>query len=165
MQGGVITLDFTILWQALNIVILYYLLRRFLYRPLVEFMEKRRSGIQNDITEAERLRKEAEELKEHYEERINAARKEASEILEKATRESREIIAAGRQKAREESEQILEKARRDLELEKNKVFKELHDEVALISVQIAERILEKEIDLQAQRELVDRYIKEVEKAS
>ena len=165
MEGGVITINWTLFWQALNLIILYVLFRRYLYAPLANFMKNRQDNIANSLDQAAKEREEAEKLRKQYEESIASARQEAREIINNANKKSEEIISEGRRAAQEEGQRIIEKAKQDLELEKEKVFKELKDEIALISVRIAERIIETKIDAAAQRQLVDRYLKEVKKVS
>ncbi len=165
MEGGVITINWTLLWQGLNMVIIYLLVRRYLYKPMANFMKNRQDTIANNLKTAEVERDEAQKLRAQYEESIESAKQEAREIINNARKRSEEIISEGRRAAQEQGEQIIEKAKQDLEQEKEKVFKELKDEIALISVRIAERIIETKIDVALQRQLVDRYLKEVKKVS
>ncbi len=165
MEGGVITINWTLLWQGINMVIIYLLIRRYLYQPMANFMKNRQDTIANNLKTAEIEREEAHALRAQYEESIESAKQEAREIINNARKRSEEIISEGRRAAQEQGEQIIEKAKQDLVQEKEKVFKELKDEIALISVRIAERIIETKIDAAAQRQLVDRYLKEVKKVS
>ncbi len=165
MEGGVITINWSLLWQAVNMLIIFLLIRRYLYQPMANFLKNRRDTIAGNLQSAEEERAAAEKLRKQYEESIESARQEARSIINNATKRSEEIISEGRRKAQEEAEEMLVKAKKDLEQEKEKVFKELKDEVALLSVRIAERIIETKIDAAAQRQLVDRYLKEVKKVS
>ncbi len=165
MEGGVITINWTLLWQGLNMVIIYLLIRRYLYKPMANFMKNRQDTIAGNLETAKQEREEANKLRKQYEESIESARQEARDIINNARKRSEEIISEGRRAAQEQGEQIIEKAKQDLEQEKEKVFKELKDEIALISVRIAERIIETKIDAALQRQLVDRYLKEVKKVS
>ncbi len=165
LEGGVVTLDFTLLWQAFNIIVLYYLLRRFLYKPLSEFMENRRQKIQGDLKTSRESKEEAEKLKAQYEEKIRASQQEAQSIIDRAARKGEEIVNESAKDARKESEAILAKARQELEMEKEKAFRELQDQVALLSVRLAEKIIEKELDPASQSKLVKDYIDEVNQLS
>ena len=165
LEGGVVTLDFTLLWQAFNIIVLYYLLRRFLYKPLSEFMENRRQKIQGDLKTSRESKEEAEKLKAQYEEKIRASQQEAQAIIDRAARKGEEIVNESAKDARKESEAILAKARQELEMEKEKAFRELQDQVALLSVRLAEKIIEKELDPASQSKLVKDYIDEVNQLS
>ena len=164
-MGGVVTIDYTILWQIFNMFIIYLLIRRYLYKPLVSFIENRRKGIEDDLDYAEQEKEEAQRLKEEYEKSIRAANQEAREILNKATKESEEIIAEGKREAKQQSEDMIARAHEELELKKEKMFQELKDEIAAISVQIAERIIETKIDAALQRQLIERRLKEVKNVS
>ncbi len=164
-NGDIITINYTLLWQVFNMVVLYLLIRRFLYKPLSNFVRNRQQSIEENINNAAREREEAEKLRRDYEQKIAAARQEAREIVNQAARQRDEIIAQGKRDAKEQGEQLIAKAKEELQLEKEKVFKELKDELAFISVGIAERIIETKIDAAAQKQLVDRYLEEVRSAS
>lgn len=164
-NGGVITIDYTLLWQAVNMIVLFLLVRRYLYRPLSDFVKNRQKMIEDNINNAAEEKEQAEKLRKQYEESIRSAKQEAREIINNANKQSEEIIAEGKRNAKEEGEKMLAKAKEDLELEKEKVFKELKDEIAFVSVRIAERLIEQKIDAASQRELVERYLKEVKNVS
>ncbi|MBB6669956.1 F0F1 ATP synthase subunit B [Cohnella nanjingensis] len=147
--------------QILAFGILYLLLSKYAFGPLFGIMEKRRQLVKEQIDSAEKNRVESERFLEEQKQSLQQARKEAYDIIEQAkstgSKQADEIVAA----ARNESSRLKEDAVRDIESEKNKAIASLKAEVGGLSVQIASKILEKQVDEQAQSQLVDEYLKDV----
>lgn len=147
--------------QILAFLLLYFLLSKFAFGPLFGIMEKRRQHVQEQLQTSERSRKEAEELLKQQKEALQQARKEAHEIIEQsrttANRTAEDLLA----QAKAEAARIKEEAVRDIENEKNKAVAALRSQVSAMSVLIASKIIEKQIDEKSQQELISHYLKEV----
>lgn len=145
--------------------LLYLLLNRYAFGPLFNIMEQRRKLIAEQIGTAEASRKMAEQQMEEQKQALQQARREAQEIIEQArvtsTRTADEIVQA----AKSESNRLKEEAVRDIENEKNKAISALRTQVGSLSVQIASKIIEKQVDEKAQEQLVDQYLSQVGKQS
>ena len=150
----------TFIWVIVNLLILYIALRRFLFKPVTKFMEDRTNSIKNNLADAERSKVEAARLKQDYEDKLKAAREEADRILNdaraRAEAESGSIIA----EARLASQQILERARVQTENEREQMLKEIRNQVAGLALAAATRVLEANMDTEANRVLVDKFIDE-----
>ncbi|PCK70870.1 F0F1 ATP synthase subunit B-like protein [Paenibacillus larvae subsp. larvae B-3650] len=142
--------------------ILYWLLNKYAFGPLFGIMEKRAELVQEQLKSAETNRTQAEQLVAEQKEAIQEARKDAYNIVEQAkqasTRQAEEIV----HKAKEDASRIKEEAVRDIESEKNKAIAALREQVGDMSVLIASKVLEKEVDAGEQQKLVNQYLKEVE---
>lgn len=142
-------------------LILYWLLNKYAFGPLFSMMEQRRKLIQEQMNTAETSRKAAETSMEEQKAALEQARKEAYAIIEQArttsTKQADEIV----QSAKSEATRLKDDALKDIESEKNKAIAALRSEVGGISVKIASKIIEKQVDEKAQEELVDQYLKEV----
>jgi F-type H+-transporting ATPase subunit b len=142
-------------------LILYLLLKKYAFGPLFSIMEQRQKLIQDQIGGAEKSRQEAERLLAEQQQAIQNAKKDAHDILEQArqtsTKQADELIAA----AKAEASRIKDDALRDIEAEKNKAVAALRSQVSAMSVLIASKIIEKQVDEQSQKELIDQYLKEV----
>lgn len=142
-------------------LILYLLLNKYAFGPLFSMMEQRRKLIQEQMNTAETSRKAAETSMEEQKAALEQARKEAYAIIEQArttsTKQADEIV----QSAKNEATRLKDDALKDIESEKNKAIAALRSEVGGISVKIASKIIEKQVDEKAQEELVDQYLKEV----
>jgi len=147
--------------QLVAFLILLYLLQRYAFKPLFGVMEKRRQMVLEQMETAQKNRDEAQKLLEEQKQALQQARKEAYEIIEQAkatgAKQAEDIIAA----ARSEAARLKEEALRDIESEKNKAVVALKAQVSGLSVMIASKIIEKQIDEQTQRELVEKYLQEV----
>lgn len=147
--------------SIISFSILYFLLNKYAFGPLFSIMEKRRELVVNELKNAENNRAESEKLIAEQKEAIQNARKEAFEIIEQArktsTKQAEQILAS----ANEEAQRNKEMALRDIESEKSKAIAALRQEVSAMSVLIASKIIEKEINEQAQEELVNKYLQDV----
>ncbi len=141
--------------------ILYWLLNRYAFGPLFNIMEQRRKHVQDEIQSAERNRAEAESMIAEQKAAIEQARNEAYEIIEQAKKTSTKQTDDMLEQARSEATRIKEDALRDIENEKNKAVAALRSQVSALSVMIASKIIEKQVDEKSQEELVNQYLKEV----
>jgi F-type H+-transporting ATPase subunit b len=147
--------------QIAAFLVLYLLLSKYAFGPLFGMMEKRRQMVKDQIQAAENSRKQSEQLLEEQKQALQQARKEAYDIIEQAKQTSNkqadEIIHA----ARTETNRLKDEALQDIESEKNKAVAALRSQVSAMSVMIASKIIEKQIDEKSQQELVEHYLKEV----
>jgi len=147
--------------QIVAFLILYLLLQKFAFGPLFGMMEKRRQLVKDQIQTAENNRKQSEQLLEEQKLALQQTRKEAHDIIEQAkqigSKQADEITIA----AREEATRVKNEAIRDIENEKNKAVAALRSQVGAMSVLIASKIIEKQIDEKSQEQLVEHYLKEV----
>ncbi|WP_256759192.1 F0F1 ATP synthase subunit B [Cohnella sp. WQ 127256] len=147
--------------QLVAFLILFLLLQRYAFKPLFGIMEKRRQMVQEQMEGAQKNRTEADQYIEEQKQALQQARKDAFEIVEQAktmgSRQADEIVKA----AQSESTRLKETAIRDIEAEKNKAIAELKAQVSGLSVLIASKIIEKQVDEQSQKQLVDQYLSKV----
>lgn len=142
-------------------LILYLLLNKYAFGPLVDIMEKRRQLIAEQVGSADKNRQEAEKLVTEQKEAFQEARKEAYDLIEEARNTSNKQAETIITQAKEEASRLKEDALRAIDIEKNKAVAELRGEVGALSVKIASKIVEKEVDAAAQQGIVDQYLKKV----
>ncbi|MCO4852756.1 F0F1 ATP synthase subunit B [Bacillus vallismortis] len=150
-----------ILFQLLAMLILLALLKKYALGPLLNIMKQREDHIAGEITSAEEKNKEAQQLIEEQRVLLKEARQESQTLIENAKKlgdkQKEEIIQA----ARTESERLKEAARTEIVKEKEQAVSALREQVASLSVMIASKVIEKELDEQAQEKLIQDYLKEV----
>jgi F-type H+-transporting ATPase subunit b len=146
-------------------VLLYWLLNKYAFGPLFGVMEKRRQLVNEEIEAAESSRREAEQQLAEQKRALEEARKEAQVIIESARRTSQKQADEIIQAAREEANRLKNEAIREIQNEKNNAIAALRRQVSGLSVQIASKILEKQVDEKAHEQLVDQYLREVGKTS
>jgi len=153
-----VSIDWGMFWEIVNFFILLFLLIKYLYGPITEALEKRKNKIENTLTEADKKREEAEELKQKYENELANARQEAQAIINKARQQGEEEKKDIIKEANEEANRKLKRAEEEIVRAKKQAVSELRDEVASVSVLIAQKLIEKSIDQQAQQQIVSEYI-------
>lgn len=142
-------------------LVLYLLLNKYAFGPLFGIMEKRREQVLDQMKSAEQSRAEAARLLDEQKKAIQDARKEAYDMIEQAkvtsARQAEEIV----RQAKEESNRLKDEAVKDIESEKNKAIAALRSQVSAMSVMIASKIIEKQLDEKSQQELINHYLNEV----
>ena len=143
------------------VFILFLVLRKFLHKPVTEFIQKRQDNIAAEIRDANVLKQEAIELKESYEDRIEKAKVEGQDIIESSRVRASELEKTMLEEAREEVALIKERARKDIEREREKAYEDVKKSAGDMAILIASKIMEKDIDLDNQNILIDKFIDEV----
>lgn len=151
----------TIFFQLATFIVLFLLLRRFAFGPLIGVLHKRQQHVEEQLQSAETQRQDAEGYLKEQKEELEKARKEAQEMMERAKKQSQteaeDIVRTAQQKA----DRLLEEAKKDIEREKDKAVAELREEVGGLSVMLASKIMDKEIDKTDQAQEIDQFMKQV----
>ncbi|MDL4839147.1 F0F1 ATP synthase subunit B [Aquibacillus rhizosphaerae] len=150
-----------IIFSLLSFALLLFLLKKFAWGPLMDKMEERENYISNEIDVAEKNRVEAEKASLEAAEQLKNTRQEAQAIIEEAKKSATEQEQSILKAATEAAERLKKSAQEDIENEKEKAVQALQAQVATLSVQIASKVIEKEINAQDQEKLISEYIKEV----
>lgn len=151
-----------IFWTLIVFGILFVLLWRFAWPSILKSVEDRERRIAKQLDDAERANTEAQRLLEEHKQQIAAARTEAQDILSKAktlSQKERETLLA---KAREEYEALLARARKDIDAEREKAIQALRREAVELSIAAASRVIEANLDTDANRKLVTSFLEGIE---
>lgn len=148
------------LWYLICFAILILLVKHFAWGPVSEMMEKRRQKVINDLDSAASDRKKAETLANEREAALKNSRQEATQILSDAKanaqkKTGKEIVAS----ANEDAAAIRKKANEEAAKAKSDALDSARDQVADISVAIAEKVIAKNLSAEDQKDLVDQFIK------
>ncbi len=142
-------------------LILYWLLNKYAFGPLMGIMEARKRMLAEQIESTDKNRRDAEQLLAEQKQAMQDVRKEAHEIIEQArkvsAKQGEEIV----EQAKSEAARLKNEALQDIESEKNKAIAAVRGQVSALSVMIASKIIEKQVDEKSQEELVEHYLKEV----
>lgn len=151
-----------ILWQAIVFILLFILLSRLAWKPILNSLKDREASIQNALDTADKARAEMNLLKADNEKLLKEAREERDKILKDAREASNLLKEEAQQSARKSADKIIEDARQAIQIEKQAALKEVRIQVALFSLQVAERLMKRNLSNdKAQKELVETYIKEL----
>lgn len=149
----------TFVWMLVSFGILAFILIKFGWPMILKALKKREEAIARSLNEAAVAREEMKTLVAHNEELLRQAKMERDEMLRNARMASDEIVEKARAKASEEADRIVEAARENIEYEKLKAMHELKNQIANLSIEIAEKLIRNELsdkskaDALIQREL------------
>ncbi len=148
----------TMIFTLINFLVLFLLLKKFLFKPINNVLEKRADEIENTYKTVEKTKIEAEDLKTEYEERLKSAKEEADGIIKSAVinaqRRSDDIV----NEASEKAQYIVEKSQKQIELDKKNAVNEAQSDIASLAVDIAEKIIGKKLDSKEDEQLVSDII-------
>ncbi|MBP3952788.1 F0F1 ATP synthase subunit B [Bacillus sp. YZJH907-2] len=151
----------SVFYQLAAFIVLLIFLNKFALRPLMGVMEKREQIVNDNLDSAERTRKEAEALIANQSKELEKAKAEAHEIIQQAKKlseqQGQDILA----QARENAERLKDSALAEIQREKEQAVATLREQTATLSVLIASKVIEKELDEKEQSKLVEEYLKEV----
>ncbi len=160
-QDLVTLVPWTFIIQICNLFIQVYLIKKFLFKPINEILEKRKNLADKAIREAREAQSEAETLKEQYESSLTNAHAEAAQIVSDAQKEAQTKADNLVREAQEEAAGIKARAAADIEQEKKKAINEAKDEIGGLAMDIAGKVVEKEINEADHKKLIDDFIGKV----
>lgn len=146
------------IWSAVNIIILFILLRIFLFKPITKIMNERTRTIQDNLDKAEKSRQEAEELKQQYAESLSNAKEEAQQIIMKAHDEAEAEKSAILKKSKEEASEIISDAGKTIENERKRIIQQAQTQIADLAIEAASKIIGENVDDEKNRRLVDEFL-------
>ncbi|MCD7888550.1 MAG: F0F1 ATP synthase subunit B [Oscillospiraceae bacterium] len=148
----------TALFTLANTLLLFFVLKKFLFKPVMKIIDDRQKEIDDLYNSADTAKAEANEMRDEYQKKLEEARETGDKIISDAVTRAQgreeEIVS----KANKEASAILEKAQEDIALEKKKAMGEVKDNISVIAVSIAGRVVERELTLADQSRLVDSFI-------
>lgn len=146
---------------AIAFWILFFFAWKWVLPRLGKVLEERRQRIQGSLEEAEKTRREADQLLARYEEQLQEARAESSRIVEEARKTADQIRLDLLAKAEDESRQVVAKAQDEIRAERDRTIQELRSQLADWSVDLAGRVVGESLDKQRHLKLVEDYIDEL----
>jgi len=150
-----------LIWAIINFVIFFLLLRLFLYRPVLKLLDARREEIERNLARAETARQESEAARADYERQIARAREEAQSLLSRAQatadKTKDELLA----QAERQAQDIIERAQKAISSEKERALVEIREEIADLAVMAASKVVERSLDVEQHRKLVDDLVKKM----
>ena len=146
-----------IFWMVVSFAILVFILLKFGWPIILKTLNERESAINDALLAADKAKEEMQQLKASNEDLLREAKLERDEMLRNARLTSEKIIEDSKIKATEEADRIVEMARQSIEYEKMEALHELKNQMANISIEIAEKLLKQEL---ADKERANAFIKQ-----
>jgi F-type H+-transporting ATPase subunit b len=151
-----------IFWTAIVFLLLLGILGKFAWKPILTAIKTREEGIEKALGAAERALNDMRELKSNNEKMLVEARNERDALMKEARETKESIIAEAKNKAQKDADRILAGAREQIINEKNAAVAELKNQVASLSIEIAEKILRSDLSTdEKQKALVNNIMKDV----
>ena len=151
-----------IIWQLIVFTIVLLILRAFVWRPILSALKTREFQIEDSLRAADNARLEMEQVKADNEYLLQEARIEKDALLKEARGEAIRIVEHAKAETSDITSKMMQDAREAIEMEKKAALSEIKELVSSLSLEIAEKVLrEKLSDEKSQKELVDKFIKEV----
>lgn len=154
-------INLTLIGQTIAMIFFVWFTMKYIWPPIMNAIEARQVAIADGLAAAERGQTDLANAKTEADKIIAAARDQARSIIDQANARANDIVEAARGEGEAEKQRRLESARAEIEVEINRARDELKAQVASIAVAGAERILAREIDANAHRELLDRLAAEL----
>lgn len=145
-------------WSTVAFLFLMFILKKFAWKPIISSLDERNSSISDALAQAENARKEIAELSSRNEEILKEAKEERNNILREANKVKEEIIAEAKSKAQGDAAKILLAAKEDIEVQKLAVMADMKNAAAVLSVEIAEKVLSRELAAKGEQE---KFIREI----
>jgi F-type H+-transporting ATPase subunit b len=152
----------TIIWMLIAFSIVFFLLKKFAWKPILTALKQREESIENALKSAELARQEMENLQADNAKIIEKAKRERDHILSEARNLKDDMINEAKLKASEEADKIVKNASEIIKGEKAAAIKEIKEQVATLSVSIAEKILQEKLSSDdEQKEIIDKYLRNI----
>ena len=152
-----------VFWMTLSFLTVLFILAKFAWKPILNSLHEREKTIEDALSEAKKAREEIANMKASNEDLMRQARAEREELLKEARDVRDREIATAKDKAKAEADAMLGRAREDRRNEKHAAITEMKNQVAELSILVAERILKEKLgDPAAQKALVDKVMTEAD---
>ena len=150
----------TILWTGINLVVLYLLMRRFLFKPVNAVMEQRAQAIQESLSQAEAAKQQAQALREENEAKLAQVRGQADQIVSQAKQQGQREYDRIISSAQADAQAIRSDAQVQLEAQRRQMLQEAQQQVAALALLAAAKVSGRSMDAQDDRDLVEDFLRE-----
>lgn len=147
--------------QAVNFLVLLFILKKFLYGPVLRVLDERKKRIAQSLKEAEEIEKKLAKTEEDRQKTLQKALDEAQRLIDDATKSANQIVSEARGKAVKDMEEIMKKGQEAVRLEKEKMRQEIRQELGELVAISLEKVVKKSLNLKDQKRLIQETLKEV----
>lgn len=150
-------------WQTITFLIVLFLLSKFAWKPIMKGLKDRESKIEQALESAKSAETKMKEIESGNQKLLDEARIERDKMLKSAQQTANQTVEEAKEKAQAEAQKIVEQARQSIETEKNSAIEDMKKQIAVMSVEIAETLLKKQLDDKAtQEKLVADMVKDLQ---
>ena len=152
-------------WQigihVFNVIVMFIVLRLLVYKPILKFMKKRENAFADKVDSLDERDKQLIQQKEQYERMMSEAHNEAAAIVTRSNEMAREHARDIADDAKDHARGLVLRAKHEIEAEKIQVRQDMKTEIAEMGIQIAEKVLAREISLEDNRKIIDEFFERV----
>jgi F-type H+-transporting ATPase subunit b len=145
-------------WNLIAFLIVFFLLKKFAWKPILQSLKERETGIADALATADRVKAEVSQLKNENEALLQKAREERSLLLKEAKDQSDKMVAEAKEKAKKEFDRIVADAQQAIQQQKNAALTDVKNQVGALVIEVSEKILRRELANKAEQEV---YIKKL----
>jgi len=150
----------TLIAQIVNFLILLGLLYLVAYKPIMRMLDERSRRVKESMEQTELIKQQAERAEEEVKKQIEAASREGQEIIVRAVRSGEDVRQKAQQEARQDAESLIARAQVEIQRERDEAIGELRKEFADLTILAAGKVIDRSLDKEAHRQLIDKVLKE-----
>lgn len=148
----------TVVFTIINIIVLYIVLKKLLFKPVTKYMDDRSKKIEDALNAAEEAKRTVAEMKSEYDAKLKLAKEEGNQIIEDYKKRADKEYEAAVVTAQKEADLIIQKAKQELEVEKEQLVSELKKEMTDLVFVASQKILKENLDTNSNRKLISDFI-------
>lgn len=144
----------------LNLLLLYFILKKLLFKRVTDFMDNRNNKIDEAINSANALKAEVEDMKLEYANRLKGAGEEGKKIIEEQRAIALEEYNSTLNTAKQDAKTIIDNARKEIEIEKDKALSSLKKEVGGLVISASEKVIKKNMDTETNKKIISDFLED-----
>ena len=160
IHAPLIGFDWTLVMNWVTVIVLFLILKKFFFEKVHKFIEARQADVQDSFDNAEAINRRADAKLQEYNQKIADVEGEVREIIKDAKLKADAQANAIIEEARQKSENMLAKARAGIEKEKAQAVSDMKNQIVMLSLMAAEKIIEKDLELEGQDTFIDKIIEQ-----
>jgi|BioPla2DNA2_1021312.scaffolds.fasta_scaffold33519_4 F-type H+-transporting ATPase subunit b len=145
-------------WAIINLIILYLVLRKILFKPVTEFMENRSNSIKQQLEDSREANEKAQELKESYEKMIASVKMDADKIMKEAKIKAQDKYDEIIRQAKADAEALKANAKEEIVTERTLMMENMRSEIINLALEAASKVVEANMDTESNRKLVNEVL-------
>ncbi|WMY96776.1 MAG: F0F1 ATP synthase subunit B [Arsenophonus sp.] len=153
----------TILGQAIAFFLFVFFCMKYVWKPIINVIEKRQKEITKNFLIAEKIKNESELIKINAKKQIEIAKQKAQKIINEADKQRIKIIEKAELEAKIKQKKIISQANIEIEIQRKNVREELHKEIAKLAILGAEKIIKNSINVVESQQIIDNFLNEISK--
>lgn len=157
---GMLRIDWNVIATIVNIIVLYFLMKKFLFGPIERIVEQRRTMIEQKFTNVRDEKSKAEQMRVKYQDLMRGAKEESQEIIERAKKVAQKEYDSKMDSANQQVTKMLDSARERIEVEREKMFHDLESQIASLAMTAAGKVLG-ETEPAKKKTITQQFIKEL----